>query len=62
MIKQRRIGWTGHVARIRSSRGAYRVLVGKPERRGSLGRPRRSWVDNMKMDLQKVGREGHGLD
>ena len=42
-------------------RGAYRVLVGKPERKRTLARPRRRWEDNIKMDLQEV-RWGHGLD
>jgi len=47
--------WAGHVARMSEDRGVYRVLVGKPEGRRSLGRPRRRWVDNIKMDLQAVG-------
>ena len=45
----------GHVARISERRGVYKVLMGKPERKKSLGRPRRSWEDNIKMDLQAVG-------
>jgi len=45
--------WAGHVARMGEERGLYRVLVGKPE--GPLGRPRRRWVDNIRMDLQEVG-------
>ena len=44
-----------HVARIGEDRGAYRVLVGKPEVKRPPGRPRHSWVDNIKMDLQEVG-------
>jgi len=47
--------WAGHVARRGERRGIYRVLVGKPEGKGSLGRPRRRWKDNIKMDLQEVG-------
>jgi hypothetical protein len=43
------------------SRGVYRILVGKPEGKRSLGRPRRRWKDNMKLDLQEVG-WGHGMD
>jgi hypothetical protein len=43
-------------------RGVYRVLVGKPEGKRPLGRPRRRWEDNIKMDLQKVGRGSWGLD
>jgi hypothetical protein len=47
--------WAGHVARMGEGRGAYRILVGRPEGRRSLGRPRRRWEDNIKMDLQEVG-------
>ena len=50
-----RIRWAGHVARMGEERGVYRVLVEKPEGKGPLGRPRRRWVDNIRMDLQKVG-------
>jgi hypothetical protein len=53
--------WAGHVARVRERRGVYRVLVGKPEGKRPLGRPRRRWEDNIKMDLQEV-RWGHGMD
>jgi hypothetical protein len=52
LIKMRR---KGHVARMGEGRGVYRVLVGKPEGERPLGRPRRRWEDNIKMDLQKVG-------
>ena len=47
--------WAGHVARIREEREVYRVLVGKSEGRRPLGRPKRRWVDNIRMDLQEVG-------
>ena len=47
--------WAGYVARMGESRGVYRVLVGKPEGKRLLGRPRRRWEDNIKMDLQEVG-------
>ena len=47
--------WAGHVARMGEGRGVYRVLVGKPEGKRSMGRPRRRWVDNIKIDLQEVG-------
>jgi hypothetical protein len=47
--------WAGHVARIGEGRDVYRVLVGKPEGKRSLGRPRRRWEDNIRMDLQEVG-------
>jgi len=46
--------WAGHVARMGREMGVYRVLVGKPEGKRPLGRPRRRWVDNVRMDLQKV--------
>jgi len=57
MIKSRRMGWAGHVACIGEERGVYRVLVGKLEGKRPLGRPRRRWVDNIRMDLQEVGCE-----
>jgi len=55
VIKSRRMRWAGHVARMGGERGAYRVLVGKPEGKRPLGRPRGRWVDNIRMDLQEVG-------
>ena len=47
--------WAGHVARMGEDRGVYRVLVGKSEGKRPLGRPRRRWEDNIKMDLQEIG-------
>jgi hypothetical protein len=55
VVKSRRMRWAGHVARMGEERGVHRVLVGKPEGKRPLGRPRRRWEDNIKMDLQKVG-------
>jgi len=55
VIKSRRMGWVGQVARVRERRGVYRVLVGKPAGKRPLGRPRRRWESNIKMDLQEVG-------
>jgi len=55
VIKSRRMRWTGHVARMGNRRGVYRVLVGKPEGKRPLGRPRHRWENNIKMDLQEVG-------
>jgi hypothetical protein len=55
VIKFRRMRWAGHVAHTGAKRGAYRVLVGRPESRQPLGKPRRRWEDNIKMDLQEVG-------
>jgi hypothetical protein len=52
MIKSRRIRWDEHVARMGEKRNAYTILVGKPEGKRPLGRPRRRWVDNIKMDLR----------
>ncbi|KAJ4429835.1 hypothetical protein ANN_22039 [Periplaneta americana] len=57
-IKSRRLRWAGYVARMGESRNAYRVLVGRPEGKRSLGRPRRRWEDNIKMDLREVGYDG----
>ena len=54
-LKSRRLSWAGHVARMEQFRNAYRVLVGKPESKRPLGRPRRRWEDNIKMDLREVG-------
>jgi hypothetical protein len=54
VIKSRRVRWAGHVACMGEERGAYRVLVGKPDRKRPLGRPRRRGVD-IRMDLQEVG-------
>jgi len=55
VIISRRMRWAGHVARMGEGRGVYRVLVGKPEGKVPLGRPRRRWVDNIRMNLQEVG-------
>ena len=55
VIKSRRMRWAGHVARMGEERWVYRVLVGKPEGRRPLGRPRRRWVDDIRMYLQEVG-------
>jgi hypothetical protein len=55
MIESGRIRWAGHVARMGDKRNAYRLLVGKPEGNKSLGKLRRSWVDNIRMDLVEVG-------
>ena len=55
VIKSRRMRWAGHMARMGEGGGVYRVLVGKLEGRRPLGRPRRRWVDNIRMDLQEMG-------
>jgi hypothetical protein len=58
VIKSRRTRWAGHVARMGEKRNAYRILVGKTEGKRPLGRPRRRWVDNIKMDLREIGWDG----
>jgi hypothetical protein len=55
IIKSRRIRWAGHVTRMGEKGNTYRLLVGKPEGKRPLGRPRRRWVDNIIMDLGEVG-------
>jgi hypothetical protein len=63
VMKSRRIRWAGHVARMKERRGAYRVVVGKIEGSRPLGRPRRRWEANIKVDLQEVEwGGGRGLD
>jgi hypothetical protein len=61
VIKLRKVKWAGHVERMGDKRGAYRVLVGKYERKRPLARPRCRWEDKTKMDLQEVGRGGMDL-
>jgi hypothetical protein len=56
MNESRRMIWAGHVARMGEKRGVHKVLVGKPEGKRPMGRPRRRWEDNVKVDLQEVGR------
>jgi len=62
MVKSRRVRWAGHVAHMGEGRIVHRVLVGKPEGKRPLGRPRRRWEDNIKMDLRKVGRVGDWME
>jgi hypothetical protein len=50
--------WAGHVAGIVEKRNAYRILVGKPEGKRPVGRPRRRWMDNFKLDLREIGWDG----
>jgi hypothetical protein len=52
VVKSGRLRWAGHIARMGEKRNAYRILVGKPEGKRPLGRPRCRWVDNIKMDLR----------
>jgi hypothetical protein len=55
VAKSRRMRWVGHVSHMGEERGMHRMLVGKPEGKRPLGRPRCRWEDNIKMDLQEVG-------
>jgi hypothetical protein len=61
MIKSRRMRWLGHLARMGEKRTAYRILVGKPEGKRPLGRLRRRWDDNIKMNLREIGWGGMDL-
>jgi hypothetical protein len=58
VIKSRRMRWAGHVTRMGEGRGVYRVLVGRPEIKRPLKRPRRRWEDNIKLDLREIGING----
>ena len=55
MIKSRRMRWAGHVVRMKEGRSAFKILTGKPTGKGPLGRPRRRWEDNIRMDLEEIG-------
>jgi hypothetical protein len=54
IIKSRRMRWAGHMAQMGQKRNVYRLLVGEPEGRSPLGRSRRRWIDNIKMDLVEL--------
>jgi hypothetical protein len=58
VIKSRRMRWAGDVTRMEDRRSVYKVLVGSPEGKGPLGRPRRRWEDNIKMNLREIGIDG----
>jgi hypothetical protein len=58
VINSRRMKWAGHVARMGEGKGVYRFLVGRPEGKRPLERPRRRWKDNIKMDLRETGIDG----
>jgi hypothetical protein len=61
MIKSRRMKWAVHIGRMGEKQNAYRILMGKPERRRSLRRPKHRWVDNIKMDLKRDNIGWYGL-
>jgi hypothetical protein len=58
VIKSRRMRWAGHVAHMGEGRSIYRVLVGRPEGKRPLGRPKHRWEDNIKMELREIGIDG----
>jgi hypothetical protein len=58
VIKSRRMRWAGHVARMWEGRGVYRVLVGRPEGKRLLGRPKQRWEDNIKLDIREIWMDG----
>jgi hypothetical protein len=60
VVKSRRMGWAGHVARMGEDKGVHRMLVEKPEEKRPLERPRRRWEDNIKIEFQEVGGGGSG--
>jgi len=62
VVKSRRMRWAGHLARMGEGRGVHRVLVGKPEGKRPLGRPKCRWEDNIKMYLREVGRGGDWME
>jgi len=62
VVKSRRMRWAGHVAHMGEGRVVYRVLVGKPEGKRPMGRPRHRWEDNIKMDLREVGGGGDWME
>ena len=55
MIKSRILRWAGHVARMEEGRNVFKILIGKPAGKRTLGRPRRRWEDNIRMDLEEIG-------
>jgi len=62
VVKSRRMRWAGHVVHMGEGRGVHRVLVGKPEGKRPLGRPRRRWDDNINMDLREAGGGGDWIE
>ena len=55
VIKSRRLRWAGHVTRMEEGRSVFKIVTGKPTRKRSLGRPRRRWENNIRMDLKEIG-------
>ena len=55
VIKSRRLRWAEHVARMEEGRSTFKIVTGKPTGKRPLGRPRRRWEDNIRMDLEEIG-------
>ena len=55
VIKSRRLRWAGHIARMEEGRSAFKIVTGKPSGKRPLGRPRLTWEDNIRMDLEEIG-------
>ena len=62
VIKSRRLRWAGHVARMEKGRSSFKILTGKPTGKRRLGRPRRRWEDNIRMDLEEIGINWNWVD
>jgi hypothetical protein len=58
LLESRKMKWAGHVGRMGEGRGVYRLLVGRPEGKRPMGRPRHRWEDNIKVDLREIGIDG----
>jgi hypothetical protein len=61
MMKPRRIRWAGYVTRMEAMENAYKIVIGKPEEKGQLGRSMRSWEDNIKKDFEDMGVGGYWI-
>ena len=62
VIKSRRLRWAGYVARMEEGRNAFKILTDKPTVKRPLGRPRRRWEDNIRMEFKEIGASGRNLD
>ena len=62
MIKSRRLRWAGHVARMEEGKSAFKILTGKPTGKIPLGRPKRRWEDNIRMELEEIGINAGWID
>ena len=62
MIKSRRLRWTGHVARIEEIKSVFQILTGKPTEKRLIGRPRRRWEENIRMDIEEISINTNWVD